>query len=188
MTLPLLLLAGSVFAQSAPTRPHRVAGVFRSSAGAHWAGRSDWAGRYPAYVLVRRSADETPSLIVIESFPLGGKLYADAAEFLKSMKEGPRRERPVALDVRNVSGKRRTLWERSLEEPVRIGKSGRAPRRSVRERFILIERERDFLVVRLKAPHSEFEAGAKEFDAFLAAFELLPARRRDAGASGEDKK
>ncbi len=166
MKLFIILLAAMLSAETIPIRTHHVKGVFQSNADIRWAGRSQWAGRYPAYVLLRASKGDATPTIVVEGFRLGNRLYKDPKEFLKKTKA-------VSKGRRTVAGKRRTLWERSFDEPIRFNKNGTSAEHKIRERIVIIERNQDFLVARLKADEEDFESRAKEFDAFLTSFKLL---------------
>jgi len=175
-TLLLLLVTAAFAADSPGERTHQVAGVFKSQSHSHWVGRNDWAGRYPSYVLLNLEDQKRPSLITVEGFPIGNHLYPDSKRFLKSMRSGPRRQRASAYATLVIAGEKRTIWERSYPEPSKIQKTGDSNMYSVRERFVILERDEDFIVARLKGPLDKFEDNAKEFDEFLSSFKLLPTR------------
>ena len=107
--------------------------------------------------------------MLVEGFQFGNRLYKDPPEFLKKMKV-------VWKGSRLVAGRKRILWERSFTEPLEMRKDGGGGDHKVRERLVVIERKEDFLVVRLKADETVFEDLSKNFDAFLAAFALLPSK------------
>lgn len=172
----LFFLAALLAAAPVQAREHRVESVFSCRAPGIWAGRSDWAGPYPVYVLLRAAEQDPAPRITIESFTRGNALYPEAKSFLNALRKGRKRERPLPAGKRKLAGSEHTLWERSFTEPTTLHKSGTAERIQVVERFVLLNRKNDFLVLRLKSPASASESGAKEFDAFLesCAFPAAP--------------